>query len=257
MVITNRDINLFELLYLFQCLLTNQIAKLFGMNIKVCQRRLRILCNAGYLQKRLVPSNTPGASPLLYFLGINGASLLGVTISTPRFTRQLSHQQKNTDIMIDIFLAFQSLANFKIRLLPEHIIRTSNHHNGVIPDGSFILQKKDKSAMFFIENCSGSEIVFSPSYNEDIESKIIRYVEMFEKNNIAFYSYYFECKLNRFRLLYITNNESRLDSISKIISKHDSHGFIWICTLPKLLKNGVDDSIWFVPATGEINQRIV
>ncbi len=258
MLITKRDIKIFELLYLFQCLQVNQIARLFRMNIKVCQRRLRKLYASGYIQKRLVPSTMPGASPLLYYLGQQGASLLGVPISTPRYTRQLNHQQKNTDIMTDIFLKFQKAADIEFRLLPEHIIRTANQHNGVIPDGSFNLQRDNKSVLYLLENCSGTEIVRSPTYNEDIESKIIRYVEIFENNNgIQFYSNYFESSFKRFRLLYLTNNEKRLESISKIVAEHDKHGFILLTTLLKLKKHGVDKDIWFVPATGELNQKIV
>jgi hypothetical protein len=257
MQITKRDIKIFELLYLFQCLQVLQIAKLFRMNIKVCQRRLRKLCISGYLQKRIVPSTMPGASPLLYYLGAHGASLLGVAISTPRFTRQLSHQQKSSDIMIDMFLAFQEAGDIEFRLLPEHIIRISNQHNGVIPDGSFTLQKGDKCALYLIENCSGTEIIQSPSYNEDIESKIVRYSEIFKNNEIQYYSNYYEYTFNRFRLLYINNSEKRLESISKIVAEHDKHGFILLTTLQKLKQHGVDASIWFVPATGELNQKIV
>ena len=159
--------------------------------------------------------------------------------------------------MIDIFLSFQEADEIKFRLLPERIIRSANQHNGTISDGSFSLQKDKKSALFFIENCSGTEILRSPTYNEDIESKIIRYVDLFENNDIPFYSNYFECTFNRFRLLYLTNNEKRIETISKIVAEHDKHGFILLTTLPTLQKHGVDASIWFVPATGEIEQKII
>ncbi|MBT6562553.1 MAG: hypothetical protein HON76_08500 [Candidatus Scalindua sp.] len=242
---------------MFQCLRVNQVAKLFCMNLKVCQRRLRKLHSSGYLQKRLVPSTMPGASPLLYYLGEHGASLLGVPILRPRLTRHFTHMQQCTDIMLDVFLKFQEAVDLKFRLLTEHIIRTSNLHNGVIPDGSFCLQKGDKSALYLLENCSGTEIIRSPTYNEDIESKIIRYADMFKNNSIQYFSNYFESTFKRFRLLYITNNEKRLESIGKIASEHDTNGFILLTTLPKLKIHGVDASIWFVPATGEIDQRIV
>jgi len=165
--------------------------------------------------------------------------------------------QACTDILIDIFLSFQEAGDIKFRLLPEHIIRTANKHNGTIPDGSFSLQKDKKSALFLIECCAGTEIMRSPTYNDDIESKIIRYIELFENNDIPFYSNYFECTFNRFRLLYITNNEKRLESISKIVAEHDKHGFILLTTMPKVLRYGVDGRIWFVPATGELNHKIV
>ena len=257
MRITERDRELIRIIAEFSCMTSVQISKYFEMNIKVCQRRLRKLHKSGYLQKRLVPSTTPGASPLLYFLGQHGVALLGMPISRPRLNRHFTHMQQCTDIMLDIFLSFQKVGDIKFRLLPEHIIRSENQHNGTIPDGSFSLNKEDKSALFLIEYDAETEILKSPTHNEDIESKIIRHVEIFKNNSIQFYSNYYEHAFQRFRLLYLTNTEKRLNSISKIVAEHDKYGFFLITTLTKLRKNGVDDSIWFVPATGEVEQKIV
>jgi hypothetical protein len=257
MRITERDNELIRIVAEFSCMTSMQISKYFGMNKKVCQRRLRKLHSAGYLQRRLVPSTMPGASPMLYYLGSHGGSLLGVPISRPRLSRHFTHMQQCTDIIINIYLSFQEADGIKFRMLPEHIIRMANQHGGTIPDGAFSLQKGEKSALFLLENCAGTEIVKSPTYNEDIESKIIRHVEMFKNNSIQFYSNYFEYAFKRFRLLYITNSEKRLDSISKIVAEQDKDGFILLTTLPKLRKHGVDAGIWFVPATGEMDQTII
>ena len=257
MRITERDNELIRIVAEFSCMTSVQISKYFEMNMKVCQRRLRKLHSAGYLQRRLVPSTMPGASPLLYFLGLHGASLLGVPISRPRLNRHFTHMQQCTDIMIDMFLSFERADDIKFKLLPEHYIRSANQHNGTIPDGSFSLNKDEKSALFLIEYDAETEILKSPTHNEDIQSKICRHVEMFKSNSIQYYSNYFENAFKRFRLLYITNSQKRLNSISKIVAEHDEHGFILLTTLPKLLKHGVNACIWFGPATGEIDQTII
>jgi hypothetical protein len=257
MRITERDRDLIRIIAAFSCMTSVQISRYFKMNIKVCQRRLRKLHKAGYLQKRLVPSTMPGASPLLYYLGQHGASLLCVPVSRPRLNRHFTHMQQCTDIMLDIFLSFQKIGDIKFRLLPEHIIRSANQHNGTIPDGSFSLNKDEKSALFLIEYDAETEILKSPTHNEDIQSKISRHVEVFKNNSIQYFSNYYEHAFQRFRLLYITNSEKRLESISKIVAEHDEHGFILLTTLTKLRKHGVDEGIWFIPATGEMEQKIV
>ena len=257
MRIQERDKKILEYIYTFQCLNSNQNAKLFfNKSLKLTQRRLRILCKAGYLQKVPIPSIKPGKSPYLYYLGNESASLLNVPVSKPRFTLQLTHQQKNTDIMIEIILSFKS-ANIQCEVLPEHLIRISKEENILIPDGSFVLIKKNKHALFFLENCSGTEIIKSPSLNKDIEAKIINYVEMFKNNNIQFYETYFGCSFNRFRMLFIANNAQRLSAISNIVKDNDSSGFIWLTTLSQFMKHGVDGNIWYVPVHDKINLSII
>lgn len=256
MLITDRDKVLLKTVTNFQCMTTLQISRCFGMNIKVCQRRLRILYKAGYLQKTLVPSIKPGKSPYLYYLGNESASLLNAPISKPRFTLQLTHQQKNTDIMIEIILSFKS-ANIQCEVLPEHIIRITNHNTEIIPDGAFMLTKDTKNALFLLENCSGTEIIKSPTLNQDIETKIIKYVELFKNDDIQFYENYFGCSFKRFRMLFISNNAQRLSSISNIVKDNDSNGFIWLTTLNQFMKHGVDGKIWYVPAHGEVDVSII
>jgi len=257
MRIQERDKKILEYVYSFQCGNSSQIAKLFfNKSIKLTQRRLRILCKAGYLQKMPIPSIKPGKSPYLYYLGNHGASLLNAPISKPRFTLQLTHQQKNTDLMIEIILSFIS-TNVQCDVLSEHLIRISKEGNTLIPDGSFVLTKNNKHALFFLENCSGTEIIKSPSLNKDIESKIINYVEMFKDNDIQFYEDCFSCSFNRFRMLFIANNAQRLSAISNIVKDNDSSGFIWLTTLNQFMKHGVDGNIWYVPVHGKVNLSII
>ncbi len=256
MRLVERDIELFKQLYLFGCMTTFQIARLFGMHIKICQRRLRKLKRVGYLESRPIPSTKPGKSQNLFYLGFEAASLLNTQAVKPRFTLQLSHQQKNTDLLIEIIHSFNE-SEIKCEILPEHLMRTANHGVEIIPDGSFMLEKDAKKALFLVENCAGTEIIISPTLNSDIETKIIKYADLFEDNNLEFYKEYFGNSLNRFRLLYITNSKSRLSAISSIVIEHDKHGFIWLTTLPEFLKSGILGNIWQSPSLRKNNLSII
>lgn len=256
MRLVERDIELFRQLNLFGCMTTLQIAKLFGMHIKICQRRLRKLKRVGYLESRPIPSTKPGKSQNIFYLDFKAASLLNAQAIKPKFTLQLSHQQNNTNLMIEIIHSFNE-SEIKCEIVPEHYMRTANHGAEIIPDGSFMLEKDEKKALFLLENCSGTEIIKSPTLNNDIETKIIKFADLFESNNLEFYEKYFGNSLNRFRLLYITNSKARLSAISSLVIEHDKHGFIWLTTLPEFLKKGILGNIWQSPSLRKNNLSII
>lgn len=252
MRLTERDTEILKAVHTFGFLTCLQIAVLFGMHLKVCQRRLRLLSKGGYLGRVPIPTVKAGRSPNLFYLGRQAEALLHVRSACPRLERKTSHAMKNADILIQVALSCRK-QGLECGLLPEHTIRVAGLE--VIPDGAFMLKRDGRSALFLLENCAGTEIVRSPTYNQDIETKIIRYTEIFEKNEIGFYKDYFECGLRRFRLLYITNNSTRLRAISSVVLEHDIHGFVWLTTLGKL-KKGICANIWNVPAAERFNVPI-
>ncbi|MCK5707046.1 MAG: replication-relaxation family protein [Candidatus Aureabacteria bacterium] len=254
MRIQERDKEILEDICKFQCLTSYQIAKLYEMNLKVCQRRLRKLCKNDYLRKLPIPSIKSGRSPYLYYLGEKGASLLNISISKPRLTLQLSHQIKNTEIVIDIKCSFKN-TNIQCDILPEHLIRKAQLE--LIPDCALKISKNNKNALFMLEICMGTEIAKSPSCHEDVDSKICRYTDFFDQNDMQCYENYFGCNFKRFRLLFIANSYQRLAGISRIISEHDSYGFILISTLKELKAKGISGKIWHVPALEQSHISII
>lgn len=254
MKLQDRDKDILKEVFRFMCLTSYQIAELFDMNIKITQRRLRVLVFGDYLRKMLIPTTQSGRSPYLYYPGKAAEELFEIQGYKPRLTRQLSHQQKNTDLLIHLKKSADK-AGIKCSLLPEHLIRISGQ--SLIPDGAFVLSRSGKSALFFIENCAGTEIIKSANFNEDIENKLIKYSEIFQNNEISFYCKFFEYNFQRFRLLYITNSGKRLESISQIVKKHDSFGFIYMATKSAFMKNGIFDPIWSIPAKDEISASII
>jgi len=253
---TKRDLKLFNFLVMFQCLTALQISLLLEMEIKNCQRRLRKLCKDYYLQKLPMPTINNGRNPYLFSFGSQASLFLDVPVSKPRFTLQLSHQQKNTDLMIQIMLSFRDFP-IECHVLPEHLIRTTNYEMGFIPDGAFMLENNSKKALFLLENCSGTEIIKSPSFYEDIESKIIRYTEAFSKNEVKFYSNYFGNHFQRFRMLFIANDFQRMRTISEVVAEHDKHGFIWLTTLNDFKRKGISGNIWVIPSLNKNGLSII
>lgn len=254
MRLQQRDKEIIKELFRFGCLTTYQIAKLFSLNLKICQRRLRLLIRNDYIRRISIPTTNSGRSPYLYYPGKKAEQLFELPASKPRLNNQLSHQQKNTDILIHIKKSANT-ANTQCTLLPEHIIRASNQK--LISDGAFKLTRDDKVALFLIENCAGTEVIKSPTFNEDIENKIIRYCEIFQNNDVRFYNTIFEYQFTRFRLLFITNNIKRLNAISQIVKKHDVHGFIYMTIVKEFMTTNIFSPIWNVPAKNEHNLSII
>jgi len=253
MRLQERDIEIFDLIRRFHCLQVSQLVLLLDWHPKVCQRRIRKLIKEDYLRTVPMPTIKPGKPPYLIYLGAKGAELIGAVVEKPRLNRSLTHELKNNDLLINVLISFKE-SEIKCEVLPEHVLRQKKLD--VIPDGAFALQKESRKVLFILENCSGSEIISSPSLNEDIENKIIRHVEIFKNNNIGIYSNYFDHEFNRFRLLYVSNNYQRLSTISEVIEKHDELGFIWITSLNKFIKD-ITGSIWLVPAKNQDNLSII
>ena len=68
MKLQDRDKQILKELFRFGCLTTHQIAQLFELNIKIAQRRLRILKNEDYVRKMSIPTKE-GRSPYLFYPG--------------------------------------------------------------------------------------------------------------------------------------------------------------------------------------------
>jgi len=255
MILQKRDIEIMEYIYKFQCLTSVQLTLLFFMHPKVCQKRLRILVKWDYLRSVNIPRISGGRCQKLFYLGNQGASFLGVTPSKPRFTLQLSHQNKNTDLMVSIISSFKSKEDTQCQVLPEHLVRASVQR--LIPDGVFEVRKNSKTALFCLENDCGTEVVRSPTYSsDDIENKCLRYLEQFETNSINFYESHFEEKFNRFRVLFICNDVRRINAISNLLADEKFH-FIWLTTISEFNKKSICGNIWHVPSLNKSNLSII
>jgi len=75
-VITERDIDLFQALHLYGVMTRQQIQDCFGWNcVSDVNRRMRKLFDAGFLDRRFVPRKF-GATPAVYLIGNEGVKIL-------------------------------------------------------------------------------------------------------------------------------------------------------------------------------------
>ncbi len=237
-----RDVDILRTVGDFGCLTAAQAKKLFFSNLKVCRRRLRKLSDAGYLAAMALPVRTPGGVPLLFYLGTEGGALLQRPVQKPRLTTQLSHQQLNTDLLIDIMLAFNG-TDLQCVVLPEHTIRQAKP--GLVPDGALLLRRQDRAALFLMEHCAGTEPLRSPALYDDIEAKLTRYLVAFEGNLVGLYERFLECTgITRFRVLFIARGNTRLAGIMQLAEQHDPYGFVWGTTLGQFRRRGILGRIW-------------
>ncbi len=254
--LTSRDIEIIEKAGLFCGLTSSQIASMFGMNIKVCQRRLRKLVKADYLRAMSLPVLTQGRSPSLFYPGKAAESILKVPYSKPRLSPKLTHQQNNTEILVKIMDGLKD-TDIRCEIMPEHVIRTFSEKYDVIPDGAIMLERMGKRALFLFENCEGTESVKS-KLHEDIQHKFARYLETYEADDTNHYEEYFKAKFKRFRLLFIANSKNRMASISKLAAQiDDEYGFIWLTTIEQLVSEGIRGNIWNIPSKGITGKAII
>ena len=222
-----------------------QIATLFDMHIKICQRRLRKLCQGGYLVRRALPSGSLGASPYIYSLGRNAEYLLKSKASDPRVTLRTPHMLRNNDILISIKKTCDK-AGLVCRLMPEHMIRQSP--DSLYPDGAFIVKK----ALFLLEHDSGLETLKSLKGHSDITQKFLSYLAMFESNSTQQYSEFFSCEFLRFRLLILVPDMKRLNAFLDIIRNLPHNHFIFLAILPEFEEAGITGNIWHSVEAGRI-----
>ena len=248
-----RDMRIFNYLAIFGFLKADQIASLTKSNIKIIQRRLKMMFRNGFLNRISLPSFKLGSNAFLYFLGPRAESLLNIQASRPRLNNQTSHQLRNNDIMIKVICSARN-AGIECAILPEHLIRQAEQR--LIPDGSFCLTRKNKSALFMLESDEGTESMISPTFNDDIENKFLSYKAAFEENSIKFYEDYFGKKFNRFRLLYVVKNRRRIESIKKLLEEKN-YCFVYLTTLNLLMNQGIFADIWQIPALNKFKQKII
>ncbi len=256
MRLTSRDRSLFSSLALFGRLTTSQIARLLQMHLKVLQRRLRKLRQADYIRCIQLPNFGLGRGEYLWYLSGQGADFIGARFSKPRLTMHQTHQIDSNSLLIDVLKSFDD-GEMACSALPEHFMRQASL--AAIPDGSFLISAGGNSALFLLENDSGSEILSSLSLHDDMELKVITYSRMFEENEVGFFQRHF-CKagsLNRFRLLIVTTDARRLDAIARVAVEHDESGFVWITRRRSLRQNGIKGNIWQIPVTSEHGRCIV
>jgi len=115
------------------------------------------------------------------------------------------------------------------------------------PDGVFIIRDtaENKTLLFFLEVDCGSETLASPERHiKDVRQKVKNYSSYFDNIGYQRYEEFWNCRLNGFRLLFLTNTLLRLNNLCRLVREMPPSDFIWLAQSQAMFKEGVSDKIW-------------
>lgn len=115
------------------------------------------------------------------------------------------------------------------------------------PDATISLYDRDlsRALLFFLEVDLGTETLASPQRDlTDIRQKILNYGACFDTLVYKRYEKLWNCQLNGFRLLFITDTLARLGTLSSLVQEMPPSDFIWLTEQSRMFKDGISAEIW-------------
>ncbi len=276
---TSRDEMILKDVWLYRYLQTRQIARLhFGGNIKIAQRRMRKLYEAGMVRRfRSDAALRAGFRTWVYRLARRGAEVLSGILGEPardlmpptrppNSMRHLDHHRDLTDFRIwlregcvasDGRFGYKFIPGYeeirgggarrrRIALnLPE--IRTS-----LIPDGAFTLDSEDgRSALFLLEIDRGTEPL-TGRHPSSIEKKFFSYNQAFDGFAERLYERLFESEFRGFRILCLVPDEKRRAGFLRLAEMTDVKPLVWVGLSPLVESPGdLEAPLWLFSADEE------
>ena len=115
------------------------------------------------------------------------------------------------------------------------------------PDAAFSITDtvREITLPFFLEVDCGTETIGSPKRPKtDVRQKILNYQSYFRSSNYKRYEKLWNCKLDGFRLLFLTNTLGRMASLCRLVQEMPPSDFIWLTEQSRLFPDGVSAEIW-------------
>jgi len=126
-------------------------------------------------------------------------------------------------------------------------VKNDGQERKFIPDGVFSIAHSDqhKRLLFFLEVDMGTESITSSTGKSDtIRQKVINYRTYFYNESYKRYQKKWECELNGFRVLFVTNTVQQKEVISRFLRESKSYDFSWITSQKQLFQYGLSGNIW-------------
>ncbi len=126
-------------------------------------------------------------------------------------------------------------------------VTINDKKNTFIPDGvlSIAHEAQKKRLLYFLEVDMGTESITSSTGESDtIQQKIMNYHIYFLTKGYKRYQKKWDCDLNGFRVLFVTNNNQQKEAISRFLRESKSNDFVWVTTQKQLFQYGLSGTIW-------------
>ena len=115
------------------------------------------------------------------------------------------------------------------------------------PDATFSLCHAEggKTLLFFLEVDLGTETLASPKRGlTDLRQKILNYGTCFDAAVYKRYERLWNCQLNGFRLLFLTDTVGRMSAICSLVREMPPSDFIWVTEKDRMFEGGMAAEIW-------------
>jgi len=115
------------------------------------------------------------------------------------------------------------------------------------PDATFSIydSNQEKTLLFFLEVDLGTEILASPKrILTDLRQKILNYGICFDTQMYKRYERLWNCQLNGFRLLFLTDTPSQMSKICSLAREMQPSVFIWVTQKDRMFEDGISANIW-------------
>ncbi|MBW2021162.1 MAG: replication-relaxation family protein [Deltaproteobacteria bacterium] len=115
------------------------------------------------------------------------------------------------------------------------------------PDATFSIydSNKDKTLLFFLEVDLSTETLASPRrILTDIRQKILNYGICFDMQVYRRYERLWNCQLNGFRLLFLTDTSLQMSKICSLAREMQPSDFIWVTQKDRMFEDGISADIW-------------
>ena len=265
--LTDRDRKIIRDIWLFRYSNAEQLCRLHFSSIKVAQRRLRKLSEAGYID-RFSPrrGQREGFHPWWYRLGRKGAELLVPDLGrpakdlmppkrTPRGLRFLDHHSGVIDFRVWLRLGVRATAGeFRCRFVPEYEELAGDGNRisiglstGAVvrPDGAVCLERRDgRAALLILELDRGTEPLSGRPENS-ITSKLRRYRLLFDSSADRHYWQLFSRQFRAFRCLFVVTDATRAEGVRRCAEAARLDPLIWIAVATEVSRSlDLNDPIW-------------
>jgi len=257
-------------------LTSTQIAAIHQKRKQVTRRRLRALERAGLIHaNKQAQGRSRGRPEKLISLTETGADLLRSNLpdleEIPNDTltadklRCVDHQLLLNWFRIHLTHIERIVPQLSVRFLSpispfmmeEHTSKPNPYGQApggiqhspkeFAPDGAFSIthQSNGKTLFFFLEVDMGTESIAGIGRGpRDLRQKILNYQHCFQASIYKRFEKILECRLDGFRLLFLTTTRGRMASISNLVLSMPPSDFIWVTATEQMLAQGLSAKIW-------------
>ena len=256
----------------FRALTSKQIALLHERNLKATERRLRTLSDNSLVEARALNLGQSGRPEHVWSLGPAGFEFLGMATGAEgdaqparRMPTDLAHTQHlllTNWFWICLRRLVRDFHELTVGSGPSASSSSSGRSQAaerllaeifprgpaqLLPDGVFSLTHREagKTLLFFLEVDRGTERLNSQSDGpSSIRSKVVRYQDCFRSAQYKRYERAWNCALNGFRVLFLTDSPSRLKALCQLVEASPPSDFVWLTDLPSMRKQGLAARLW-------------